>query len=366
MPLVGRSLAIFTESIIMMSLSIVAVSLRTFVRVSIVRAFGWDDALMVAALLLFVALSIICIVGSMNGVGHKLADFKDMAVYRRALLWWWLGQIIYIWSSSLAKVSIAVALLRLTVRPVHVVILWVVIGTVIAIGTMFWLVLLLDCRPISYFWNRIDPSATGTCTSVDTLVDITYLYSVITIFCDFALGILPVFLVRGLQMNQRTKIAVVGILSLGAIASVAVVIRLPFLDSTYQIALWSDVETGLGIIAGSLITLRPLFRWFLDEKIYGRNRRYRASSSQQWPLSSLESLQSDRVQALPAPRDPAYWRPDLNGAGKAVVTTVSAPRGRHLGADSSEECLNPSLGLSPDHVNIHETITVTERLKPET
>lgn len=123
---------------------------------------------------------------------------------------------IYIWSSTLAKISIAVALLRLTVRPVHVVILWVVIGTVSALGTMFWLVLLLDCRPISYFWNRVDPSATGTCTSTDILLDIAYLYSVITIFCDSTLGILPVFLVRGLQMNQRTKIAVGGILSLGA------------------------------------------------------------------------------------------------------------------------------------------------------
>jgi phosphoglycerol transferase MdoB-like AlkP superfamily enzyme len=50
MPLVGPSLAIFIVSIVMMILSIVAVSLRTFVRLYIVRAFGWDDALMLAAL----------------------------------------------------------------------------------------------------------------------------------------------------------------------------------------------------------------------------------------------------------------------------------------------------------------------------
>lgn len=49
-PLGGPSLAIFIVSIVMMSLSIVAVSLRTFVRLYIVRAFGWDDALMLAAL----------------------------------------------------------------------------------------------------------------------------------------------------------------------------------------------------------------------------------------------------------------------------------------------------------------------------
>ena len=50
MPLVGPSLAIFIVSMVMMILSIVAVSLRIFVRLYIVRAFGWDDALMLAAL----------------------------------------------------------------------------------------------------------------------------------------------------------------------------------------------------------------------------------------------------------------------------------------------------------------------------
>jgi hypothetical protein len=49
MPLEGRSLAIFTVSIVMMSFAITTASLRTFVRLNIVRAFGWDDALMVAA-----------------------------------------------------------------------------------------------------------------------------------------------------------------------------------------------------------------------------------------------------------------------------------------------------------------------------
>lgn len=50
MPLVGRSLAIFVVSLVMMIMSIVTVSLRVFVRVYLVRGFGWDDTLMVAAL----------------------------------------------------------------------------------------------------------------------------------------------------------------------------------------------------------------------------------------------------------------------------------------------------------------------------
>jgi hypothetical protein len=50
MPLEGRSLAIFIVAIVMMSISAVTVAMRSFVRVTILRAFGWDDSLMVAAL----------------------------------------------------------------------------------------------------------------------------------------------------------------------------------------------------------------------------------------------------------------------------------------------------------------------------
>jgi hypothetical protein len=53
MPLVGQSLAIFVVSVVMLIISIVTVSLRVFVRVYLVRAFGWDDVLMVAALVRF-------------------------------------------------------------------------------------------------------------------------------------------------------------------------------------------------------------------------------------------------------------------------------------------------------------------------
>lgn len=50
MALEGRSLAIFIVSIVMMTLSIATVSLRTFVRLKVVRAFGWDDASMITAM----------------------------------------------------------------------------------------------------------------------------------------------------------------------------------------------------------------------------------------------------------------------------------------------------------------------------
>lgn len=105
MPLAGPSLAIFIISMVMMIISIVAVSMRTFVRLYIVRAFGWDDILMLAALVsswlttrieirvvltilqaLFLVLNVCSIIGAKNGAGRDKEDFTDRHVYRLALL----------------------------------------------------------------------------------------------------------------------------------------------------------------------------------------------------------------------------------------------------------------------------------------
>ncbi|KAL5366613.1 pectinesterase precursor [Aspergillus floccosus] len=367
MPLVGPSLAIFVISVVMIVFSIVAVLLRTFVRLYILQAFGIDDAFMLSALALFVALCVCCFIGTVNGVGRSRTDFTRMDIYRKALLYWWLSQIFYIWASALAKVSIALSLLRLTVKWIHRVIIWVIIGLTIVIGLMFWLVLLLDCRPISYFWDFADPTKSGTCMSEKTLVKIAYVYSCLTIVCDLTLGILPSFLVWKLQMNYRTKIAVGGILGMGAIASVAVIIRLPFLHfyadsdflhSTYQIAIWSLVETGLGITASSLVTLRPLFRWLLDESLsYVRQARISRIDSGRYPVSGLKN------DALKHPHDKSPRRLDIrheNDSG--VINIVLSPLPQDsIHYSSSQEGLYPQTwpATSTHHITVQTTLDRT-------
>ncbi|KAF9894161.1 hypothetical protein FE257_009134 [Aspergillus nanangensis] len=364
LPLEGRSRAIFIVSVVMLAISCVAVLLRSFVRLYLVRAFGWDDALMVVAMALFTLLCVTCIVGSHLGVGHRIIEFKSLDSLEKALLWWWLGQILYLWSSAVAKVSIAMALLRLTVRKMHRNILWGTISVVIVIGLMFWLVLLLDCNPVSYFWHRVDPTQTGKCLPTKILIAIAYLYSSITILCDFTLGIMPAVLIWNLQMNKETKVALIGILSLGAVASVAVVIRVPFLHnyadddflySTYQIAIWSVVETGLAIVAGSLVTLRPLFRWVLGGSAsYARHRRYQQTSGGNYPLSGVTAHYQKSGAS-----DPKYWRPDIT-LDERTNTVVISPS--HLNTSSSQEHLRPESGSSApqNQVNVLKTFRVTD------
>jgi len=78
-------------------------------------------------------------------------------------------------------------------------------------------------------------------------------------------------MVRNLKLNPRVKLSVFMILGLSALGSTATIVRIPyitelndpdFLHSTCDIVIWSFCEVGIGLVASSAVTLRPLFRSF--------------------------------------------------------------------------------------------------------
>ncbi|KAH1406794.1 hypothetical protein KXW28_000309 [Aspergillus fumigatus] len=362
-----RSASIFIVTLVFLGLSFIAVCLRCFVRLKLVKAFGWDDTIMVAAMALNILFALCGITGSLYGMGRKLEHVEQFST---ALFWWWLGQTSYVVTCVVAKLSIAVALLRLTVTKMHTMLLWTVIGVTIVVGLVFWFVLTLQCKPVSYFWNRLSPGAKGTCLDVDTIIGIAYLYSVTATLCDFVLGLLPISLVWKLQMTRKTKIALAVILSLGCIASAAVIVRIPylhyykddeFLYATTDISIWSNVEASLGIMAGSLVTLRPLFRWFRGTS-YGRSKTTKRTFGSM-PLSSMNGNGNGTHQSKLDRDATQYWRPDVYPhESRAVVTTIqTSPRGSK---SSSQEDLNPK--QEPLHgVNVHKSFLFYDLLNEE-
>jgi hypothetical protein len=57
LPLHGRSESIFIVTTTFLGISFIAVCLRCFVRLKIVKAFGWDDTFMVFAMVCTVGIS---------------------------------------------------------------------------------------------------------------------------------------------------------------------------------------------------------------------------------------------------------------------------------------------------------------------
>lgn len=198
-----------------MSVAAVTVMMRCYVRLRVVKSFGWDDGAMVIAMLFYFMFSGCMIGGSLYGTGKH---FDVLTAHQRvtAMEYWWFCEIAYCFSSVGCKVSVCIFLLRITVKRVHIWILYLVMALTVVTGVVFMFVMLLQCKPLEYFWTRtaFDPSIEGRCVNIQVVIAMTYVYSAFAALCDFTVGILPIFLVRTLTMQRRTKVAVVGILSM--------------------------------------------------------------------------------------------------------------------------------------------------------
>lgn len=107
-------------------------------------------------------------------------------------------------------------LLRITVKREHVWTLYSVMALTGITGIVFMFVMMLQCKPLDFYWTRTayDPNIKGSCMNIEIVIAMTYVYSAFAALCDFTVGILPFFLVRNLNMQRRTKLAVVGILGM--------------------------------------------------------------------------------------------------------------------------------------------------------
>lgn len=286
-------------------------------RLRVVRAFGKDDATMVVAMIFNLAFAICTFAGAKYGFGQQMTWFMDKPGYLRyALLYWWLGQNFYLVTAIIAKISIAMTLLRITPNKIHTVILYTISALTLLVGTMFVLVSIFECTPVDFFWNRLTKS--GKCIDPNALVGIAYTASVVAAIADFVLGLLPCFIVWNLQMNWRTKIALAGIMGLGCIAGATVIVRIPylsaykhadFLHATHAVSICSNIETGVGITASSLATLRPIFRFLRDTTSGSRSRKRPTENS--YPLSSVANNS-----------DKHHWA-DTTGGYHGMSTTIT-------------------------------------------
>lgn len=199
-------------------------------------------------------------------------------------------QFIYVLDGCIIKSSIVWTLLRLAKNLNHVYrnILWCLFAFNWITWQIAWPVAIFQCKPVAAAWGE-----PGDCTSGQTVIlRVSYFVSAANIFTDVTTTLIPVFLLRHLQMPAKRKALLMGILSLGAVASVATTIRISytwaylkehdrlcafsiifitslnvynrltihFIVEIGKIVLLTVLECDLGIIAGSMPMLRPLFR----------------------------------------------------------------------------------------------------------
>jgi len=122
----------------------------------------------------------------------------------------------------------------------------------------------------------------------------SYTSGALNALMDWILTIAPIYVVAHLNMSFRDKVTVACLFLLGALGSIASIIRLFYLRGLYfiidfdpqnvlkyqPVEVASIAESGIGIIGLSLVSLRPLFVYLSNRvrTLVSRNSNARADS----------------------------------------------------------------------------------------
>ncbi|KAL1600451.1 hypothetical protein SLS60_006837 [Paraconiothyrium brasiliense] len=289
-------------------LAVFLVALRLAVRGWLYRsgtkAFGLDDLFLLIALAPFLSACATAIQACYYGVGTRDADLTQLQMIKAAQYntYW---QLSYALSIPFCKIAIASALFRVTSRSLYRYILWAVIALSSIVLTIAILSLVLLCKPWPATWNP----TLGTCGDRGIITALSYAASAVTIITDWTCAIVPYFVLKDLQLPTRVRYSLIGVLGLGAFASIAAIVRLPYFqyyshttDVLYysaNITIWSNVESGIGIIAASIPPLRRLFACLRSS--IGSSGRSKGDSQQQ--LSGYDSGYGKGSQIKSSNRD---------------------------------------------------------------
>ncbi|KAH6643249.1 hypothetical protein BKA67DRAFT_131639 [Truncatella angustata] len=258
--------------IVLLALCWVSVSLRCYTMGFLLRRFYAEDWLAIITLILYTAYSSFSLLGVHYGLGAHIADVP-LDHHPQALFYKWAGQVAYVIIAALVKFIVGLLLLRLCAgKRWQCVTLWTLLVVSGLYAAFYVFVVVFQCQPVQFYWYRYDPAqpVSGTCNGKAMATIPTYLSFVISVVSDWVLALLPISILWNAKMDRRSKISVACVLSLGSIASMATIARIPYAkqvlsDPDYlynftDLAIWSTVEIGLGLTASSLATLKPLFR----------------------------------------------------------------------------------------------------------
>ncbi|KAH8685102.1 integral membrane protein [Ilyonectria robusta] len=171
-------------------------------------------------------------------------------------------QLFYVVGSPFIKIRICMTLIRVATQRWYTYPLYAVCGLSVAMTLMAFIAVFIQCAPFEASWT-----GQGKCISVEA----------VNIFVNWTVAIMPGFILWHLQLRRKLKLLCSGILGLGVLAghylyhpcAVRQHVVSSHTDMIGFIILWTVVELGLGIVAGSLPSLRKFFTSLAKDKSSG-------------------------------------------------------------------------------------------------
>jgi hypothetical protein len=79
---------------------------------------------------------------------------------------------------------------------------------------IMWVVMACACRPMSFYWRQYSGATDGTCIEV---LSFYLAFGIVNMINDIIILFVPIPRIMHLQMNNRKKMSIVGIMLLGSL-----------------------------------------------------------------------------------------------------------------------------------------------------
>ncbi|KXT15624.1 hypothetical protein AC579_5838 [Pseudocercospora musae] len=355
---------VFTSTFI----AAICVLLRLWTRLVVVRQPGIDDLLVTLSIIFSSTFSTCVAVQVHYGLGkHQLSLSAHNELY--LLKWFWASIWNYYLGLGLAKLSMLVQCMRIFGHiPKFRRAAWI-LGTVIAVFTTWtFFASVFLCRPISKFWY---PNAPGTCLH---RLPLWFFNSIFNVATDIATAILPLPVVKSLNLSRKQRRALMAVFGLGGAICTVSCIRFyalyavatssdPSWDNP-QAALYANLEATVGIIASCLPTLKGLVTEFFPNLFsstrsgtHGRSEEIELGDTGKYGTrASIHDLRNHDRERNTLPKKKPQNRRSIfmwkHGPGRVKVTETEIEGGSPSGEEST----------TPKHGEIKGT-TIVEQVK---
>ncbi|KAL9625385.1 MAG: hypothetical protein Q9160_000448 [Pyrenula sp. 1 TL-2023] len=238
----------------------------------------------------------------------------------------------------------------------HLVLAWLSI-VLVFLGTAL-IVSVFACIPIQKNWI---PKTPGHCV---LRTPWWYGYGTINVFTDVVIFLLPLPLVKDLQIKGKKKFAVMMVFGLGLFVIVVSAVRMTTLTSTvkntdptfssvstYE---WSIVESNVGIICASLPMVRNLLASYFP-RVFGTDRSH--SQYQSYPSRYASRRPSGKLESNISSSDRKWTSGHAKTAPAMTLTSIGRGNGERLPSTSgSDEQLARK---PPQGITTTKDVTVT-------
>ncbi|EPE02434.1 hypothetical protein F503_00702 [Ophiostoma piceae UAMH 11346] len=259
----GPGIELAVSMWVITALVVTLVALRLYTRVCIVRFVGAEDYLYAVTGLFFIVFTVTIQVAVHYGLGRSFWSLT-LASSSNAIFWTYVANSFAITGNAMAKLTMALFLLRVVQLRWHKIALWFLVIVTTTTSAALTVMLWNQSTPSKHSWDPFRTPGTWNLKIQPTSV----VLGVWSSAADFFFSIFPWLFIWSLRMQRREKIMLAGSMSLGVLAGICgivrtvVLARLDIFDYTRNFVsyfAWAGAEIAVAIVCLGIPTLRPLY-----------------------------------------------------------------------------------------------------------